>query len=207
MVARRVAVILFEGFELLDVFGPVELFGVVPEHFRVSMVGPTLDAVSSSQGTRVLPDESYAAAETADVVMVPGGRGTRILVDDAEFLAWLAAFARDADIVSSVCTGSALLAAAGLLEGYSATSNKLAFGWASGHGRDVRWQPRARWVEDRTRWTSSGVAAGMDMTAALIAALASPAIARQATDRIELETHPDPHRDPFAEIHGTVHLT
>jgi len=97
-----------------------------------------------------------------------------------------------------VCTGSALLAAAGLLEGYRATSNKRAFTWASSHGRDVRWEPRARWVHDRDRWTSSGVAAGMDMTAALIAHLEGKETAERVLREVELEVQTDPDRDPFA---------
>ena len=88
---------------------------------------------------------------------------------------------------------------AGLLNGYRATSNKRAFDWASGHGDEVTWVRRARWIHDRNRWTSSGVAAGMDMTAALIGHLTGPEAAATAAREIELEIHPDPTRDPFAD--------
>lgn len=74
-------------------------------------------------------------------------------------------------LVTSVCTGSAVLAAAGLLDGYRATTNNRAYQWATSHGSSAEWMARARWVEDRNRWTSSGTAAGMDMTANLVAYL------------------------------------
>lgn len=194
--------VLFDGFELLDVFGPVELLSMLPEQFRIEMVGPKAGPVSSSQGTQVVATSGYQDAKAGEIVIVPGGAGTRPLAEAQEFLSWLAGFASPAEVVASVCTGSALLAAAGLLEGYSATSNKRAFTWAAQYGNDVSWEPQARWVQDGNRWTSSGVAAGMDMAAALIRALHGEEQARYAADRIELETHDDPGWDPFAQLNG-----
>jgi len=202
--ARRVSVVLFDGFELLDVFGPVELLGTVPDLVTVELVGPREGLVRSSQGTEVVATSSYASAAGPDVVLVPGGAGTRALVEDDGFLGWLAQWAGGARVVTSVCTGSAVLAAAGLLDGYRATSNKRAFRWAAEHGTAVEWVARARWVEDRDRWTSSGVAAGMDMTAALLAHLLGPEVADLATTAAELDVHRDPAWDPFARVHGLV---
>lgn len=197
MSARSVSVVLFDGFELLDVFGPVELLSKVPD-LTVTYLGPSAGPVRSSQGGQVVAELDYAGAPRPDVVLVPGGVGTRTLVHDEAFLAWLADDATSAALVASVCTGSALLAAAGLLEGYRATSNKRAFEWASAFGDTVEWVRRARWVHDRDRWTSSGVAAGMDMTAALIGDLVSPELAREIAWRTELEVHEDARWDPFA---------
>lgn len=202
--SQRVSVVLFDGFELLDVFGPLELLSRLPQRFPVSLVGPASGPVRSGQGTQVVADLGYRQAPSPDIVRVPGGPGSRPLAEDADFLSWLARWAQPASLVTSVCTGSALLAAAGLLEGYRATSNKRAFAWATGHGHDVHWVPKARWVQDRDRWTSSGVAAGMDMTAALIASLAGPEASRTAAREIELDVHPDPDWDPFAEHYGLV---
>jgi transcriptional regulator GlxA family with amidase domain len=201
---RTVTVVLFDGFELLDVFGPIELFSFVPDEFAVTLVGPRAGAVRSSQGTEVIAQYAYGDAPNPDIVMVPGGMGTRALVSDEAFLTWLTGWSRGAQLVTSVCTGSAVLAAAGLLDGYRATSNKRAFAWASQHGTDVEWIAKARWVEDRDRWTSSGVAAGIDMTAALIASLAGPEAAAAAADHAEIELHHDPEWDPFAEKNGLV---
>lgn len=202
--ARRVSVVLFDGFELLDVFGPVELLSIAPDLFEVEFVGPAAGLVRSSQGVEVAAQRGYGEAGLPDIVLVPGGAGTRRLVHDEAFLGWLRGFSAPAEIVASVCTGSAVLASAGLLEGYRATSNKRAYAWATGHGADVTWVPEARWVEDRDRWTSSGVAAGMDMTAALIASLHGEEAAEEAAAAAELELHRDPSWDPFARRNGLV---
>ncbi|MFC6706422.1 DJ-1/PfpI family protein [Flexivirga alba] len=201
MTDRHVAVILFDGFELLDVFGPVELLYVTPG-FTIGYYGPQRGPIASSQGGQVVAEHSYDELMDPDIILVPGGVGTRRLVEDDAFLKQLKAIGTSADLVTSVCTGSALLAAAGLLEGYRATSNKLAFGWASSFGTTVEWVTTARWVHDRDRWTSSGVAAGMDMAAALIADLCGTEVARDATVVTELEVHTDSAWDPFAAVHG-----
>lgn len=201
---RRVDIVLFEGFQLLDVFGPIELFSRYPETFDVRLMGPVAGAVRSSQGTAVLAACGYADAGAPDIVMVPGGQGTRRLVDDEGFLRWLATWGAQAALVTSVCTGSAVVAAAGLLDGYRATSNKKSFAWASTHGSDVDWVAHARWVEDRTRWTSSGVAAGMDMAVALMATIMGEEAAMEAADAAELEVHHDADWDPFARRWGLV---
>lgn len=201
---RQVGVVLFDRFELLDVFGPVELLGGLPQRFAVTLVGPEAGPVRSAQGPVVVADHGYADAPVPDIVLVPGGRGSRPLVADTGFLRWLAGWAGGAELVTSVCTGSALLAAAGLLDGHRATSNKRAFAWATAQGPRVTWVARARWVEDGDRWTSSGVAAGMDMTLALIAHLHGQDVARAEANRVELEWHRDPDRDPFAALHGLV---
>ncbi|HWC20769.1 MAG TPA: DJ-1/PfpI family protein [Flexivirga sp.] len=198
---RRVAVILFEGFELLDVFGPVELLHVTPG-FTIDYYGPQRGPIASSQGGQVVAEHAYDELVDPDIILVPGGYGTRPLAEDAEFLKQLKTIGTAANLVTSVCTGSGLLAAAGLLDSYRATSNKLAFGWASSFGTDVEWVSTARWVHDRDRWTSSGVAAGMDMAAALIADLCGTDVAREATVFTELEVHSDSTWDPFAAIHG-----
>lgn len=200
----NVAVVLFDGFEVLDVFGPVELFSRLPDSFTLSYVAAQPGPVRSAQGIEVIVTESFDTASNPDIVMVPGGMGTRQLVDDRAFLDHLVNWSAGAELITSVCTGSAVLAAAGLLDGYRATSNKKAFTWASEHGEDVTWIPQARWVEDRDRWTSSGVAAGMDMTAALITHLYGAEAAATVAREIELDFHTDPDWDPFAAHHGLV---
>ncbi len=198
MPTRTVSVILFERFELLDVFGPVEVLAA-GEGITVEMVGPVAnEPVRSAQGTRVLADRGYADLTDSDILLVPGGMGSRTLVRDASFCSWLADTGRRAALVTSVCTGSAVLAAAGLLEGHQATSNKRAFAWASGFGDQVVWRGSARWVPDGDRWTASGVSAGTDMAVALLAALTTPEHAAAVARRIEYSPWPDPEHDPFA---------
>jgi transcriptional regulator GlxA family with amidase domain len=204
MAPRTITTVLFDGFEPLDVFGPLELFGSLPDQFRLVLAGPRGGPVRSAHGWAVVTDVSYETLPSPDIVLVPGGRGTRPLTTDAGFLGWLARWAAGADLVTSVCTGSALLAAAGLLDGYRATSNKRAFAWAREQGPRVEWVAQARWVADRDRWTSSGVAAGMDMALALIARLHGQQLAADVADRVELEWHQDPAWDPFAVRSGLV---
>jgi transcriptional regulator GlxA family with amidase domain len=202
--ASSIGIVLFDGFELLDVFGPVEILGQIRDRFRIDLIGQSAGPVTSAQGPQVLADHAYDDAPACDIVLVPGGIGTRRLVEDEAFLRWLSGWTSGARYVTSVCTGSGLLAAAGLLDGYRATSNKRAFGWASALGHDVEWVPQARWVEDRTRWTSSGVSAGMDMALALVERLCGEETALKAADAVEYDWHRDPSWDPFAAKNGLV---
>ncbi len=199
---KTVGALIFEGFELLDLFGPLEMFGLLPETFTLSLVAEGREAVASAQGPRAQPDESFADGTAYDVLLVPGGRGTRQLVDDRTFLDWLSSTSQQAEITSSVCTGAPLLARAGLLDGRRATTNKLAWAWATSQGPKVLWQPRARWVVDGPFFTASGVSAGMDMSLALIAALTDEATADQVAVWAEYNRQHDPSDDPFAEAAG-----
>ena len=195
---RSVGVLLFSDFELLDVFGPLEMFGMLTEDFSIRLVSEQEAMVASAQGPRSVIDDHFAGTRTYDVLLIPGGRGTRREVENANLLRWLAKAAGHAEIVASVCTGSALLARTGLLDGRRATSNKLAFGWVKSQGPKVLWQPRARWVEDGKFFTSSGVSAGMDMTLAVIARLHGEARARQVARWAEYTWREDSADDPFA---------
>ncbi|HET8929154.1 MAG TPA: DJ-1/PfpI family protein [Acidimicrobiales bacterium] len=200
----RIGVVLFGGFELLDVTGPLECLCGLPEYFDVVLVGPEAGPVASAQGPALVADSAWSTASDVDIVMVPGGQGTRLLADDATFCSWLAEWSADASLVTSVCTGSGLLASAGLLDGYRATSNKRSFAWVTGRGPNVDWVPKARWVHDRDRWTSAGVAAGIDMTFALIAELHGDGLATRLAEQIEYDWHRDAGWDPFAAINGLV---
>lgn len=195
---RQITTVLFDDFELLDVCGPLEMFGVAGQRFAITLAGPEAGPVRSAQGPALIADLAYGDTPIPDIVLVPGGIGTRRLVTDDAFLRWLAQWAAPAQIVASVCTGSGVLAAAGLLDGYRATSNKRALAWASAQGSRVTWVPQARWVEDRDRWTSSGVAAGIDMALALIANIHGEPIATAIADGVEHDWHRDPTWDPFA---------
>jgi transcriptional regulator GlxA family with amidase domain len=193
---KTIGVLLFPEFELLDVFGPLEMFGMI-EDFAIRLVAETRE-VASTQGPRSVIDDLVSADRTYEILLVPGGRGTRREVGNAKLLTWLRRKAEPAEYVTSVCTGSALLAKAGLLDGRQATSNKLAFDWVASQGPKVDWQRRARWVEDGKFFTSSGVSAGIDMSLALIERIHGPESARQAAHWAEYTRHADPHEDPFA---------
>lgn len=195
---REVGALVFPDFELLDLFGPLELFGMREDAFRIAILAEGTGPVASAQGPRILPDRPLDAARRPDILLVPGGMGTRREVGNPALLGWLGRAASEAAIVASVCTGAALLARAGLLDGRRATTNKRAFGWVRAQGPATRWQGSARWVEDGPFWTASGVSAGMDMTVALIAHLLGPEAAADAARAAEYVPNPDPSDDPFA---------
>ena len=193
-----VAVVLFEEFELLDVFGPLEMFGSLPEQFDIVLTAEKGEAVTSRQGPKSVIDYRFENCPAFDILLVPGGPGTRREVDNPALLAWLQSRAQVAQFVTSVCTGSALLARAGLLDGRRATTNKAAFEWVVSLSETVNWQKQARWVEDEHVFTSSGVSAGIDMSLALIARLSGEETAEQVATSAEYERHRDPSWDPFA---------
>ena len=196
--ARTVGILIFPGFELLDVFGPAEMLGLHLDEFELRMVAETGEPVASTQGPRSVPDDSFDAGRRYDVLLVPGGSGTRREKDNERLLSWLRDAAANAEFVTSVCTGSLLLARAGLLTGRRATTNKLAFDWVAEQCRGVDWVRKARWVRDGNLLTSSGVSAGMDMALALIAELLGEDAAADAARWAEYHRNADPEDDPFA---------
>lgn len=205
---KTIGVVLFPEFELLDVFGPLEMFGMLPEAFEIRLVAECGPLVASRQGPRSALDDTFDDDRDYDLLLVPGGRGTRRAVESEGFLGWLRRKAEAAEIVATVCTGSALLAHTGLLDGLKATTNKMAFDWVAAQGPAVLWQKQARWVEAQGPtgqiFTSSGVSAGMDMSLAVITQLEGAETARQVALWAEYEWHDDPAWDPFAAAHGLV---
>ena len=199
---RTLGVVLFEGFELLDVFGPLEMFGLAADHFEIRLISETGGVVASRQGPKSVCDDSFQSAPAIDVLLVPGGIGTRREVNNPVLLDWLNERSKQAELVASVCTGSALLAKAGVLDGLRATSNKLAFAWASAQSEKVQWQQQARWVEDGKVFSSSGVSAGIDMALAVIAQLVSEQAAEDAANFAEYSWQRDADCDPFASVVG-----
>ena len=201
---RIVGAVLFHEFALLDVFGPLQMFGMLPDNFEIRLVTEKGGQVVSRQGPRSVSDDSFDEGLEYDILLVPGGIGTRKEVSNQVLLEWLRERAESAEFVTSVCTGSAILARAGMLDGLRATTNKMAFEWTTSQGPRVVWERKARWVEDGKFFTSSGVSAGMDMTLALIARILGRAAAAEVATRTEYEWHEDPDWDPFAKVHGLV---
>ena len=199
---RTLGVVLFEGFELLDVFGPLEMFGLAADHFEIRLIAERGGVVASRQGPKSVCDDSFQSAPAIDVLLVPGGIGTRREVNNPVLLEWLNERSKQAELVASVCTGSALLAKAGVLDGMRATSNKQAFAWASSQSEKVQWQQQARWVEDGKEFSSSGVSAGIDMALAVIAKLVSQQAAEEASNFAEYSWQRDANCDPFASVVG-----
>ena len=200
---RRLGAVLFPGFELLDVFGPLEMFGALVDLLPVAAeAGP----VRSAQGPACVAEVGFSDAPPLDLLLVPGGIGTRSAVEDEALLDFLRARAPAAEVVMSVCTGAALLARAGLLDGRRATTNKVFFEVARAEGPRVHWVEKARWVEDGPYVTSSGVSAGMDMALAVIARLFGRERAEAVALLTEYTWQDDPDRDPFHRYLGRTEL-
>jgi transcriptional regulator GlxA family with amidase domain len=204
---RRAAVALFDGFTVLDVYGPVQVLGAcrvsepgggVRRLWQVVTVADRPGPVRSGEGPATQADHDWAGLPPVDLLLIPGGFGTRQAVNDAPFLERLAAASARAPLTATVCRGSALLARTGRLDGRPATSNKIAWDWVVAQGPRVRWQRRARWVDDGDVLTSSGVSAGIDMALALVARLLGREQALAAARNMEYRWHEDPGDDPFA---------
>jgi putative intracellular protease/amidase len=195
---------MFDRFELLDLFGPMEMLGLLPEEFSLETVAERPGPVVSNQKLRAYADVAFGDATGYDILFVPGGAGTRREVENPALLDWIARMSAQAEYTLSVCTGSALLARAGVLDGRRATSNKAAFDWVRSQGPQPDWVAQARWVEDGPVFTSSGVSAGMDMTLAAIKAMLDEDAARKVARWCEYTWHEDRDHDPFARHYGLV---
>jgi transcriptional regulator GlxA family with amidase domain len=201
---RRLGAILYPGFELLDVFGPLEMFGNMTGVVEVTMVAQEKGAVVSAQGPSVVAEYGFADCPHLELILVPGGIGTRTEIDNPVMLDWLTQRVAAAEIAMTVCTGTAILARAGVLDGRRATTNKMLFNWVAEQGPKVHWVKEARWVEDGKFVTSSGVSAGIDMALAVIAQLSGDPMSQALAVATEYEWHRDASWDPFAKIHGLV---
>lgn len=189
-------VLLFNDFETLDAFGPAEVIGKLPKRYTLEYYSIGGGVVTSSQNVRVdtLPLESV---NNDSVLLIPGGMGTRRLVDDVGFIEDIRVAAQNAKYVLTVCTGSALLAKTGLLKNHQATSNKMAFDWVVSIDNNVNWIRKARWTNDGKFYTSSGVSAGIDMTLGFISDIDGFQLAENTAKYIEYIWNKDKDNDPF----------
>ena len=197
--------VLYEGFELLDMFGPLEMFTALPpEILQVVMVaeskGPVIaGSMANSPMPTCMADYGFDDAPELDLILVPGGVGTIAELENEKTLSFLRDRTGKAQITSSVCSGSALLAKAGLLDGHRATSNKMFFNLAVMQSDRVDWVETARWVDDGKFVTSSGVSAGIDMALAIIARLFGNETAEAIAIGAEYTWHREADVDPFVQ--------
>lgn len=196
---QTLGLLLFEDFELLDACGPLEVWGNLKSKVRVVTVSATKGPVASSQGPALVAEFDYASCPKLDMLLVPGGLGAFHLLKDEPTLQFLRERSAEGDLTMSVCNGASLLAAAGLLDGRSATTNKAYWKQSTAPGPNVKWVRQARWVDDGDIVTSSGVSAGIDMTLHVVERLYGAATADRLADEIEYERHHDADWDPFAE--------
>jgi transcriptional regulator GlxA family with amidase domain len=196
---RTLGAVLYEGFELLDLYGPLEMFGALAEQIRIVTVAEQKGPVASTPGVETVARHDFADCPPLDLILLPGGFGTLAQLGNSALLDFLRKRAGAAEVTMSVCSGSALLARAGLLDGRRATSNKMYFQLARSQSDKVDWITAARWVEDGPFATSSGVSAGTDMALAVIAKLYGAPRAEQIAIQTEYSWHRDAATDPFAK--------
>ena len=197
---RTLGAILYERFELLDLYGPLEMFGSLGPELRIVTVAERPGAVASFQGPRTVAEYGFGDAPELDLILLPGGFGTVEQLGNPALHDFLRERSARATVTMSVCSGSAILAKAGLLDGRRATSNKQFFDLARGQSAKVDWVTEARWVEDGPFATSSGVSAGTDMALGVIARLYGRERAQAIADLTEYEWQADPTRDPFVRF-------
>lgn len=194
---QTLTALVFDDFETLDLFGPIELFGSLPNEFHIQFASMKGGIIHNHHGVAL---QTVAVAELAhqtNILLVVGGKGTRPLINDSHFLQTLTMLADNADWVLSVCTGSALLAKAGILDHKRATSNKRAWQWVTEQSDQVDWIKQARWVVDGKFYTSSGVTAGMDMALGFIADRQGRDSAKEVADYTEYRWQEDSRLDDF----------
>ncbi len=189
--------VLYEGFELLDLYGPLEMFGNLKPQVEIITVAEKAGPVSSFQGPQTIAEVDYRDCPHLDLIMLPGGFGTVDELGNQAILSFLKERVPSAKVTMSVCSGSWLLAKAGLLDGRRATSNKAYFKMATEQSDRVEWISEARWIEDGPIFTSSGVSAGMDMALAVVASLFGDKNAMDVANAAEYVWNRNPDDDPF----------
>ena len=182
----RIAFLLFPNVTQLDLTGPAQFLSRLP-NARVDLVWDSLDPVPTDAGFAILPTATFADVLQADLLCVPGGIGVSTVIDHAPALDWVRRIGADAQWVTSVCTGSLILGAAGLLQGYRATTHWAWHDLLALFGAEP---VQARHVIDRNRATGGGVTAGIDFALALMAEIAGEDYARAV--QLALEYDPAP---------------
>jgi transcriptional regulator GlxA family with amidase domain len=187
---RHVGILVFDEAEVLDVAGPFEVFSVAGRRdeldpFRVSLIAERAGPVRMRNGFVVQPHFTIADAPTIDLLLIPGGYGTRRELHNAGLIEWIRTTAVRAELVLSVCTGSLLLGKAGLLDGLGAVTHHGAVGLLREIAPTARLLPRERFVDNGRIVTSAGVSAGIDMSLHVVGRLLGTELAQEAAQYME----------------------
>ena len=192
---RHIGLLLFDGVEELDAVGPWEVLAYwTQEHpedgWAISCLSADGADVIGAKNLVLGAHHSLEDAPELDVLIHPGGQGTRRLLRDPEHLDWVRAQRATASLMASVCTGSLVYAAAGLLRGRPATTHWASLNLLSELDPTIRTEVDARFVDDGDVLTSAGVSAGIDMALHLVARLAGVERAREVRRGIQYDPQP-----------------
>jgi transcriptional regulator GlxA family with amidase domain len=194
MGAMRIAILLYEQLAAQDAVGPYEVMRCVPG-WEVDLVGTETGVVRAEGGLGLSVDRRLDEVTDPDLVLVPGGEGCEAVAKDEAVLSWLRDVDQRTKWTTSVCTGSMILGAAGLLEGKRATSNWLFLDRLPDYGADP---VGGRFVEDGKLLTAAGVTAGIDMALHLVGREAGPEVAQAV--QLGIEYDPDPPSAAIVEL-------
>ena len=213
----RVGILVFDDFEPIDVWGFAQAFSIArflgttyesspPYPFEIVLIAREIAKTRSYNGPSAMPDWDYARAlrEPLDLLMVPGGLGAGNMVNDQRALDWVRAMDKRVRIMASVCTGAAILAKCGLLDGLPAATNHGSFKWVTGFGLRVLWDSVSRWVDAGKYVSSAGVSAGTDLGFYLVSRLAGRAVAELAVSAAEYDWLRDPQTPIFYPPQASV---
>jgi transcriptional regulator GlxA family with amidase domain len=192
---KRVGILVFPNVEVLDFCGPFEVFSIArlgeewrrdePSPFEVVLVAERAGTVAATGGLKVTPDFTIDDCPPLDVLVVPGGWGTRAEIDNERLVAWIRERGRGVETLASVCTGSMLLGRAGLLDGRRATTHWRSLGWMRDSLPDVEVVDDEHVVTDGRVLTSAGVSAGIDLALRVVARYCGERVAREAARMME----------------------
>lgn len=198
---KRVGILVFPQVEVLDFCGPFEVFSVTRLHeerrreesspFEVLLVAETTEPVRATGGLRVIPDVTLDACPPLDVLVVPGGWGTRGEIKNERLIAWIAERGSKVETLTSVCTGAMLLGQAGLLDGRHATTHWRSLPWMRESFPAVTVEDTLHVVEDGDVLTSAGISAGIDMALRVVARYHGETVARATARNMEYRYQPD----------------
>ena len=192
MAKTTVGIVLFNDAEELDWAGPYEVFTMagLGQELDVVTIAETKDPVCCAHGLRVLPDHSFEDAPPLDVVLVPGGKGSRTEMENPVMLGWLQDVAPGCSWVTSVCTGAAVLVTAGLAKGCKVTTHWGYIEQLREFAGDSEVMERMRYVRDGRIVTAAGVSAGIDMSLWIVGQMFSPQHARNTQRMMEYDPAP-----------------
>lgn len=184
--STSIGLLLFPALTQLDLTGPFEVFSRAPDT-KVHLIWKNLDLVVSDRGMAIQPTTTFDACPALDIICIPGGPGQINLMEDEEVLSFIRAKSKQAKLVTSVCTGSLVLGAAGLLEGYKATTHWASLDQLALLGAEP---VNERVVRDRNRITGAGVTSGIDFALSVVSEMFGPDIAQNIQLHMEYDPAP-----------------
>jgi transcriptional regulator GlxA family with amidase domain len=209
MTQTNVAILIFNDVQLLDFIGPFEVFSITSEinedkPFNVYLVAETLNAVQSHYGLSFNPDCTLLDSPPPDIIIIPGGIGTKAALNQLQILAWIQSKGYHADLILSVCTGALLLAKVGLLDGLVATTHHLALDQLQAMAPQTTVVSNQRFVDNGKIITAAGISAGIDMSLYIVAKLLGDSKALKTAQYMEYDWKPKAKVTPIPKISNSL---